>query len=254
MHSHERAVSEVLGYVLVFSLVVSSVAIVSTTGFGQLENVRETEQMNNAERAFDLLAANMEDISQKGAPSRSTEMQLSDSHISVSNTIEITFRGIDDDDSSNNFSESFDVRPIVYSGRASNTEVVYTGGAVFRTYPDSGVVLEEPSIIADDDRVVVPLIHTRSRAVQSRGGGTARIQATHAQTNLLVSDTDSTYETVFMNATSPRADLWVDMIDDYEEFDCTLDESGPTDRAVCEAKDLDRVSISLVQIDVTLTN
>lgn len=254
MRNHDRAVSEVLGYVLVFGMVVSSVALVSTVGIGQLDDVREEEQMTNAERAFDLLAANMDDIAMRGAPSRSTEMQLTEGQLDVSDPIEVSFRGIKGPSDPENFSESYEVWPITYRGQASNTEVVYAGGTVFRTYPDSGAVLRDPAIVAESDRVNVPLVLTRSRAMQSRGGGTARIRAEHAQTNLLVSDTSSTYGTVFMNVTSPRATMWVDLLSDYDEFTCTLDETGPTDRAVCEASNPDRVVISLVQVDLELTS
>lgn len=259
MRSQARAVSDVLGYALVFSLVVSSVAIVSTAGVDQLEGVRDAEQMNNAERAFDLLATNMDDIAREGAPSRATEMRLVDAQLDVADPIEVTFRGIDEDDpAANNFTESYDVWPVVYRGQVSDSEVVYAGGTVFRTYPDSGVALRKPSIIAEngstgENRTVIPLVHTRSRSVQSRSGGIARVRATHASTELLVSDTSGTYETVFVNVTSPRADLWVDMLDEYEALDCSLDESGMTDRAWCRGTNPDRFHVALVQIDVELS-
>lgn len=254
MRSTDRGVSEVLGYVFVFSLVLSSVALVSTVGLDQLADLRDDEQMNNAERAFDLLGANMDDIAVRGAPSRSTEMQLTDGRIDVSDPIQVSFRGIAGPSSPENFSESYEVWPVSYRGEADDSAVVYAGGAVFRTYPDGGATLRKPSIVAKDDRISVPLVHTRSRSVQARSGGTARIRAEHAQSLLLASDDEGTYHTVFANVTSPRANLWVDLLSGYEGFACTLDESGPTDRAVCRASDPDRVTVTLVQVDLSLTS
>jgi len=55
-----RAVSDVVGYVLVFSLVSLTVGVVSVAGVGALQDARDVEQANNAERAFDVLGDNVE--------------------------------------------------------------------------------------------------------------------------------------------------------------------------------------------------
>lgn len=251
MGSDERAVSELLGYVIVFSLVLASVALVSTVGLNQLESARDAEQLNNAEQAFDLLATNMDDIARRGAPSRSTEMQLVGGQVTVTDPITVTFRGIDDDaPTANNFNESYDVRPIRYTGRADDRAVVYVGGAVFRTNGDGGTTIRRPSFVATPDRLYVPFVHTRAQSVQSRGGGTARLRANHGQTVLLASDSAGTYEHVYMNVTSPRASRWVETLSHYDAFTCSLVDSGAT--ASCRADDPVQLQIALVQIDVEL--
>ena len=42
--------------------------------------------------------------------------------------------------------------------------------------------------------------------------------------------------------------------DEYEAFDCRLDESGGRNRAVCRVDDPDRLHVVLVQIDVSLSD
>lgn len=251
MISDTRGVSEVLGYILVFSLVLASIAIVSTVGLGQIQEVRDVEQMNNAEAAFDLLATNVEDITRRGAPSRSTEMQLATGQLAITEPIDVRFKGVTHSDVTA-FNESYSVRPIRYRGTGSDRAVVYAGGAIFRTNGDSGTTVRNPSILASDDQLTVPLVHMRAPARESRGGGTARVRASHSQSVMLAADTKSTYRTVHMNVTSPRASLWHDTLEEYEEFECTLDESGPVDRAACHVDDPDRVQIALVQIDVAI--
>lgn len=255
MRSDDRGVSEVLGYVLVFSLVVASVGLVSTVGLDQIDDVRETEQVNNAEKAVDLLATNLADIASRGAPSRSTEMQLESGQLDVANPVTVSFRGIDADDPiANNFSENFEVWPVSFTSPGTDRAVVYEAGAVLRTNGEAGTMVRNPSVVAADDRVQVPLVQTRSRAAQSRGGGTARVRVEHARSELLVSDAESTYETFFLNVTSPRASIWVDRLTEYDSLSCSLDESGPTDRAVCEVDEPDRLHVTIVQVDVALEN
>ena len=58
----DRAVSDVLGYVLIFSLITSSVGVVYVAGYGSLDSLRNAERFNNAERAFDVLDSNLEEF------------------------------------------------------------------------------------------------------------------------------------------------------------------------------------------------
>lgn len=253
MSSDTRGVSDVLGYILVFSLVLSSIAIVSTVGLNQIEDVRDVEQMNNAEAAFDLLATNLDDIARRGAPSRSTEMQLATGQLELSESVEVRFKGVNRSGGVP-FNESYDIRPIRYRAGANDRAVVYSGGAIFRTHGGTGTTVRSPSIVATNDRTSIPLIHTRAPARESRGGGTARLRASHAQTVLLESDNDGAYERVYMNVTSPRAQRWVDTIGDYEGFTCELNDSVTPNRAECWVSSPDILHISLVQVDVSINN
>lgn len=251
-----RAVSEVLGYVLVFSLVVVTVAMVTVGGVGQLENARDAEQLNNAERAFDLLAANVEDVALGGAPSRATEISLADAQIQVADPVEFTFRGVYAANGTDDFNETYSVWPITYRTDAGDTDIVYSGGGVFRTDRQGGLVTNSPSVVAADDRIVVPLLITRSRSAQGLGDGTIRVRVEHANTDLLAADDSGVYDRFFMNVTSPRAELWADELGDHEEFSCTLDTTGSVDRAWCEAtaSPLERVHVTLIQMDVELSS
>ncbi|MDZ7702032.1 MAG: hypothetical protein U5J98_08165 [Halobacteriales archaeon] len=84
-----RAQTETLGFVLVFALITASIGLVYATGFTGLDNAREFEQTNNAERAFEVFADNIEDIVEWNAPSRSTEIRLADATLTIAEPIEI---------------------------------------------------------------------------------------------------------------------------------------------------------------------
>lgn len=246
--SSDRAVSEVLGYALVFSLVLATVGVVTVAGVSQLEAVRDAERMENAERAFDLLAANVNDVALRGAPSRSTEIRAADAGVDVARPITVGVRAVDDDGA--DFGEVYDIWPIHY--RAGDAAVVYSAGAVFRTSGDASVMVRRPEIVADDGRLVVPLVQTRSRGAQSRAGGTVRIRADRATVDRLASDARNAYDTVFLNVTSPRAAAWAAGLE-YDGLDCTVDASGATDRAVCVATAPERLHVALIRIDLTLS-
>lgn len=253
MNSDGRAASEILGFIMVFALVLSSIALVSTVGLDQISNVRDVEQMNNVEDAFDLLATNVDDVARRGAPSRSTEIQLATGQLELVENVEVRFEAIEHGGATV-VNQSYDVRPIVYRGSTSDRAVVYAGGAIFRTNADGGTTVRKPPFVAGDGRVSIPLIHTRSSERAGRGGGTARVRASHSQTMLLATDAQSRYERVFVNVTSPRARLWYDTLSNGGGFECHFDESGSTDRAACFVTEPDRVHVSLVQVDLALND
>lgn len=253
MTEASRAVSEVLGYALVFGVVLSTVTVVTVGGVGQLEDARNAEQVNNAERAIELMAHNIDDIALRGAPSRATEISLADAQIRVADPVEFEFRADFAANGSIAFNETYSVWPITYQTDRGDTAIIYSGGAVFRVERQGGVVVRGPPIVASNDRILIPLLFTRSDGAQSRGGGTIRVRVEHGTTDLLVSDNKGIHDRFFINVTSPRADIWMDELGAYEEFSCTLDTSGSVDRVWCEATaPLDQLHVSLIKMDAEL--
>ncbi|MFC7135026.1 MULTISPECIES: DUF7289 family protein [Salinibaculum] len=254
MRSDERAVSEVLGYVLAFSLVITTVGVVTVAGFTELQDTRDTEQINNAERAFDLLATNMNDIAKRGAPSRSTEMRLAEAQLDISNPITIGIE-VNGTTAADNFTNSYELYPITYRASNSDQTVVYSAGTIFRSQDDgaNGIAIQKPSLVVQDDRFIFPIYQTRSRGTQSIGGGTARIRGTDAGTVLIVSDTSSRYSNISLNVTSPRSGLWLEMLNDYDSFDECGTVTGSSNEIYCRMEDPSRVHISLIRVDVEVS-
>ena len=58
----DRGQSEVIGFVLVFVLVVSTVSIASVAGFGSLQDARDYERSQNAERAVEAIAIGVDEV------------------------------------------------------------------------------------------------------------------------------------------------------------------------------------------------
>jgi len=255
MRLDSRGVSEVLGYALVFSLVITTVAIVTVGGVSELQDTRDTEQINNAQRAFDLLKTNMNDIAKRSAPSRSTEMRLAESQLDIGNAVTVRVQ-TNGSSATDNQTFSYRVSPIVYKSSNADTTLVYSAGAVFRVQGESGIAVKRPAIVASDDRLVIPLIQTRSRTQQSIGGGTVRVRGTRVGETLTVSDTTGRYSNVTVNVTSSRAGLWKDLLTDYPAFNETNcgDVSGTDDEIYCRMESPERVHVSLVQIDIALSD
>jgi hypothetical protein len=259
---NNRAVSEVISFALIFALIVSTVSMVYLTGLAGLEDARDAEQANNAERAFDVLADNMGDIHEQGAPSRSTEIRLSEANLflaepsSVIITVTDTGTG-----TTNTFTK--DVYPVVYDG-GGDTRIVYEAGLVIREDRSAATVNSGDGVLfvetaGGDRRAVLKLIETRparSGVTNIGGSTTALVQATLGVSEVLYGSTDSQYEVTYeVQTTATRAPaieaFLEDQIPDAWNSDaCAV--SG--DVVTCSVTNLDSVHATRVGIDVSFTN
>ncbi|PSP84631.1 hypothetical protein BRC83_05230 [Halobacteriales archaeon QS_1_68_17] len=182
MPDSDRGLSDLLGFVFVFALVAATVGIISTAGFDSLREAREAEQLQNAERAFDVLVDNIEDIHRRGAPSRGTEIDVTDGSIYVGDPVTFNVSGTDTS-TGNSFVVEREVHPIVYE-ESGDTRLRYAGGAVIREENQGSVVLEEPPFLLGADGVVVPVIRTTPTRVINVGGGTILLRTLHEGTTI----------------------------------------------------------------------
>lgn len=188
----DRGVSDLIGFVLIFGMILSTVGVVYVYGIGGLEDARGAERVNNAERAFDVLADNVADLVNRDAPSRATEVKLADADLGFgeSTTVRITLPNV----AGSPFTEK-SIDPIVYSAD-DTTEIVYANGAVIRTDRSGGVMLQNPPTVfttQNGNRVAaLPLVETRSEGPVRQVGGssTVLIRSKAVTRDLLMERTD----------------------------------------------------------------
>lgn len=246
----ERAVSDLIGFVLVFSLITAIVAIVSIAGLGSLENARDAQQTDNAERAMEVLSDNMADITERGAPSRATEVSLEDASMYMGEDTLIEVRDPDNGDASFLTSRVYKVTPIVYEDE--NAKLIYVNGAVFREEREGGVVLQSWEPVLDEDRTIIPIVNTASSTggPQLISSTTVLVRANRYQRVVPVTDDTGVYDDVWINVTSERSDLWKRMLESTDDLDCN--DAGP-DRIECQLQYTpDRIYVTDTRISIAL--
>jgi hypothetical protein len=249
-----RGVSETIGFVFVFALVTASVGVVYTTGIGGLEDARQDEQLTNAVRAFDVLDDNVEDLTREGAPSRATELKLSEATLGFGDPVRVEIQ-VNDTGSNANASYAMTTRPLVYTGSAG--KVVFSAGATFRVDGDAAAMRAEPGFLvggAEPNASVVPLLVTYPRTGAGGVGGSATVLVVaHRQeagvggtfeTGTAPGDSDAR---VNVTVESPRADAWGRY---FEEEGMTEVSSG--DGSVTYQFETDRLVVpeTVVEFDI----
>ena len=147
--SSNRAVSDVVAFVLVFSIIIASVGVVTVFGFGALDDLQEGEQNANAERAMAAMAVGMEDVLKHRSPRRQLSMNPQGKSLIVADasrssvTISVDIAG------GGTVTESA-TGALVYAPEA-NTELGYEAGAVFRRQRDQVTMVRAPLTRCDTD-------------------------------------------------------------------------------------------------------
>lgn len=224
--SDERGVSDLIGFVLVFALIAAVVSIVSLAGLTALEDARDAQQTDNAELAMEVLSDNVADITERGAPSRATEISLSDASLTLADPIQIEVRDpTGPPEESFLTAQTFNVRPIVYDD--GDTELVYVMGAIFRAERRGGTVVQPWSPVVSADRMLVQVVSTGSATdeLQLIESSTVLVRANGNQRVVAAADETGAYEDIWINVTSPRRDLWKRMLDGHPAMDCST--AGP---------------------------
>ena len=206
--SADRGVSETVGFVLVFGLITTTIAVTFTVGLGGLADAQLAERDDNVERAFDVLHDNLNDISRDGVPSRATEIQLGGGALAFERESE--FRLTD----TGTGTQVFETGSITYRG-AGDTRIVYENGAVFRMQGESGVMLREPDLLVGDT-VVYSLYGLGGPTTTTQGDGTVLVVGERIGRGVPIDDR-ATGGDVTLEINSTRSSVWRRYYGDLEE-------------------------------------
>jgi hypothetical protein len=246
----DRGVSETIGFVLVFALITTTIAVTFTVGLGGLEDAQLAERDTNVERAFDVLHDNLNDITRDGVPSRATEVALGGGRLAFEDRTQVTINS-----TAWNSSYTRNTSAIVYRG-AGDTRIVYENGAVFRTQNEGGVMLNEPDLLVGDT-VVYSLIGVTAADSRRTVGGDRTVLLVGSRSSRGPVDRPRTPSgNVTVTVDSPRAEAWARYYTDLadEEDGIEVETSGDTVVTVTVvAAEFDRFVVHETDIDVALS-
>jgi len=152
VRGEERAVSDLVGFVLTFALVLASVAIVATVGFDQISEARDQEQIRNSEQGMVELAESFDSVNQRADERRDAGLSLSGGRLQFLDTasLEVTV----DPPSGPSTTETIETNAIAH--QLDDYEVAYEGGAVFS---GSGrLVAYRPTVTCRGNTAIVSVV------------------------------------------------------------------------------------------------
>jgi hypothetical protein len=167
----ERGVSDVLAFVLIFSVVIASGSLVATAGLDQLTELRDVEQVQSSERAMEVAAADLNSL-QGGSRATDLTFALNGGSVWVNESfleVTVSVPGIDTD----RINDTYQVNSLEHrlSRGDRDVTVAYESGAVMRS--DGGTFRYEPRWQNDTETVIVTVVSLReaSDTINVGGGG-----------------------------------------------------------------------------------
>ncbi|WP_435345692.1 DUF7289 family protein [Haloarchaeobius sp. HRN-SO-5] len=179
----DRSVSDVLAFVVVFSIIITSVGLVYGVGFSSLSDFQQGEQKTNAVRAFDALSTGFDNVQHDRSPASSGAIQLNGGTIQVEEQTEFEVSVEDSSGSTVWGPQTNTTGSLRYT--IDGTYVAYESGAVFRKDRGSSAMVSEPSFVCSDDRAVVSLVAFDGLS-GARGGDTNVEVITRRESNQLL--------------------------------------------------------------------
>ncbi|SDE70361.1 DUF7289 family protein [Halorientalis regularis] len=163
----ERAVSDLVAFILTFSIIISGTTIVYIGGVGALQDLRANEMVNSGERSMRGVAETLEDIHRKTVPGRSVELGVDGGQLNlVDSSMTYTFEM----EGGGTTTESIRTNALVYRPSSEETRLVYEGGAVFREGRQSSIMTYPPVFDCSDDAALLSVPRLDGSISVSSGG------------------------------------------------------------------------------------
>ncbi len=234
----DRAVSEVVAFVLVFGMILVSVGLLYTVGFQAMTDYQENEQLTNAERAMDALSDNFNDVLRySGVDQRYGEISMREGTVTTNGDgTEITI-GTENDVLGEEYDEVVLGEFRYHDGGDS---VAYEGGGLVRADDTGSVVLKQPRITCREETAIISLVSITGgdHSIQS-SGGLGVTMSVQDRNSTIVSDPgevtithDSTYDTAWDSALGSNGWDWDD----------------GADEGTCD--DIDRLVVTIVEAEI----
>lgn len=165
--------SDVVAFVLTFSIIITGVGVVSTGGFDQLTEFTADQQVDNGERGMEAAAVAVDDIHRSNDTYREFDLSLSGGNIWFNETaLTLKTPGGDPDLSAFEGSDEAQIELNALEHRFDRSDetvnIAYEGGGVFRS--DTARARYKPGIRVDGDTAIVSLVNLTTDESIDRSG------------------------------------------------------------------------------------
>jgi len=164
----DNAVSDIVGFMLVLSIMIVSLAAISLFAQPILNETKDEIYFSNMEQSFTLLHSDTNDIASGRSTIKTRDLNIANAHMSFdpdSTNISISFNG--------NHSILYNAGSVEYD--IKDRKVCLENGALLSSYGTGSIVISEPLIYTDGQTTVINLVQLDGPAFSVGGEGIVRI-------------------------------------------------------------------------------
>lgn len=204
--TEDRGQSELVGFVLIFSVVVMTIALVGMTGFIGLNSAQDFQRTINAEQGFTTLADDIERVAGGEAPSRSTEVRIADGRLAMEDS---RTKFILDED------VGFQTYTLEYDSE-SGTTIDYRHGALIRSDDGESVMIREPGFVLTDEEIIIPMVDLDQSGAATVGGTTSVDIRSHDGGTEVIAISEPEFESITIEIDTAHPDVWAAYFEQFE--------------------------------------
>ena len=168
--ARDRAISDIVGYVLMVSVILVGVGFVATVGVDHVEQAQLSQNSASVQRAMELLEGNLDELQTSRAEVRTSTMSLNSGQLSVVAATQPSriFVNVSGTGGAN---VSYPLGTISY--RLEDAVVAYEGGGVFLdSAQGEPIPTADPTMLCDANRSIVSIVTLQGPAAGGSFGGT----------------------------------------------------------------------------------
>lgn len=156
-----RGVSDVIGFTLMFGIIITGVAVVSVAGVDDVIAFGDREEIQTGERGMEAAAATLDNLNRQGDMNRSFDLVIGTGNIWMNETT-LGVSGADDieDEIGDNGDIQINALEHRFDRSPDDVSIVYEGGGVYRS--DGIATHYRPSISINDDTATISLVNLTS--------------------------------------------------------------------------------------------
>lgn len=212
---NEHAVSETVGFVIIFGIMLTGIALVTLYGYPAVLDAQQNANIRNMERNMISLQSDVKSLAYKNVPYKETTMQVSGGVLKVENpdTEQYRFEIYDQNGPLISYADlaypdTFPPGSIKFLSDSEDISIALQNGAVVKHQSDGSVMLSEPRWFFDDptDTLVINLIQIYSSQPLAKSGITT-IQMRIDPLNIDPADGDNIVDT------PPAGDVTIEYYD-----------------------------------------
>lgn len=253
MGEDKRGISSVIGFTILFSVVLIAVVLGSIAVFSAIDSTQQNEDTNVAENTLKLVQDEIALLHQtKSAEQRAHPFSTSSGQLQTGNetTIRIyRFDGGEPDRVDDLFYE-YNTDPIVY--RQGNIDIAYVDGAVIRadTDAETSLMVSNPSHTFSTNNI----LYTSPQLVYEKqpvGGGIDTQMRFVAQDRDVISDIDEQQTEIEIQTEPEYAGAWVQYVESVDILSINTDQTNIEDGIIVYTVDEPK-SIEIFTTDIVV--
>ncbi|MCQ6961717.1 DUF7289 family protein [Methanolobus chelungpuianus] len=175
----EDAVSEMVDFSIILSIMLLAIGVIVVTGAPMLENIQKAQQTENIRQGFEVLALNMNKVVQGNSPSQSIEMKMYGGSLSVAgdNFINVDLGVWNSSTNSVEMISAVGTRVKNVENSFQDTTICYENTGVWAKYNNGrAVMVSEPRFTYENNALVIPVAKIDGLTSLS-GSGLVRVTA-----------------------------------------------------------------------------